>query len=56
MSGIYPFLDLVSDFWYSLLSLLNDYHVVGGVTITEMLFGFLVLSLIISVFWKGGRA
>lgn len=56
MTGIYPFLNLVSDFWHGLLSVLNEYEVISGVTITEVLFGFLVLGIIISVFWKGGRA
>lgn len=43
--------------WLGLiLNKLNQFEIVQGVTIIEALFGFLLLSLVISVFWKGGRA
>lgn len=40
----------------SLIHKLNQFEIAPGVSIIEALFGFLLLSLIISVFWKGGRA
>lgn len=50
------FLNELADFQYRILSLLNRYEIVAGVSIAEALFGFLVMGIVISVFWKGGRA
>lgn len=54
-----PFLQFEYQFfdWISQVLLkLNQFEIVSGVSIIEALFGFLLLSLVISVFWKGGRA
>lgn len=40
----------------AILFKLNQFEIAPGVSIIEAIFGFLLLSLIISVFWKGGRA
>jgi len=40
----------------SIFAKLNQFEISPGVSIIEAIFGFLLLSLIISVFWKGGRA
>lgn len=50
------FLNELADFQYKILSLLNRFEIAAGVSIAEALFGFLILSIVISVFWKGGRA
>lgn len=49
------FLNEFVDFQYRILNLLHSYEIVSGVSIAEVLFGFLVISIVISVFWKGGR-
>lgn len=41
--------------WNDLFDELMQYEVFDGVTLPQILLGFLVMSIIISVFWKGGR-
>ena len=41
--------------WSELFDELMQYQVFQNVTLPQILLGFLVMSIIISVFWKGGR-
>ena len=52
------FLQLLSNFFNGIFAVLNVHLFdIGGVNVTlsEILLGFLALSLCISVFWKGAR-
>lgn len=51
-------LDVVQQFWWWLEEVyetLDEFTVAPNVGIGTALAGFLVLSIVISVFWKGGR-
>lgn len=53
------FISLFFRFWQSIFDLLSYYRFdIGGfsVTLTELFICFLIISMVISVFWKGARA
>lgn len=55
---MYNFFEFIADFLNDLVDALNMYAFnIGGISVTlwGILLGFLCLSIIISLFWKGGR-
>ena len=52
-----PFVDAVNaiiDFMFSVLNAVS-FEVAPGIGFVTLIFSFIVLSIVISVFWKGGR-
>lgn len=53
------FFSMVRDFWVSIISLFDRYPITIGnyqVSYFSLVFAFLVIFLVVSVFWKGARA
>lgn len=56
---MYNFILLLFDFMHNIFRLLSQpVFNIGGVdvTLTEIFLGFMALSMLITVFWKGSRA
>lgn len=55
---MFQFLEMITQYFGNLFNLLDDYSFdFGGVnaSLLSILLGFLALSILISVFWKGAR-
>jgi len=55
---ITPFFDMLRDLWAGIFSKLNAtvFTVAGtNVSLAIILFAFLIISIVITVFWGGGR-
>lgn len=56
---MYDFFELLRDFYGDIFSAL-DYHIFlfdgMPVTLYDILLGFIIVAIVISVFWKGARA
>ena len=55
---MYAFIQMVGNFFANIFNLLNTVSFYfGGVTVSysELLLGFIGISIVITVFWKGAR-
>lgn len=52
-----PFVDAINSIIDLMLSILNklNFQIVSGIGFVHLLFAFIIMSIVISVFWKGGR-
>lgn len=51
------FVSAVETIIYMMLRLLRtiDIQIVSGIGLVSVIFSFIIMSIVISVFWKGGR-
>lgn len=52
------FFDLFFSFWQGLFNVLNSHHISAfgvSVSLSSILFTVIVLSMVISIFWKGAQ-
>lgn len=56
---MYDFFVLIANFWQSIINLFDEYKFGIGpysVSYFSIVFAFLAISLVISVFWKGAKS
>lgn len=49
-------LDLLVDFWNDIVSMLDNVRIFGVVSFWDLIIGFIILTMVAAVFWKGAKA